>query len=1180
MFFFDNIIDEASNSFVRIWKKTKRVLKNFLDFLISPINPVTRHRFLYGWRWGWLLYSTLVTITVVGILYFTSNHIGLKSSDILGQEPAKETNLFWALISQFVDPGNLPLTKKEGGAIAFICAVLGIICLSGLLVSSLVSFISRRSDDWIMGLIHYNGFLSRLLFFKNYVVIIGVNEQTASIVKSSLQKKNIKYVLIQSCQNIEKVRLKLNLSLDKVDEERVVFYHGERTSEEDIDMLRLEDSSEVYILGEDIHSSSESDHDSYNMSCLELVAKYMDRHMDRHQTDERLKCHVNFEYQSTFMAFKFTHIYRSLNEKIEFLPFNVHEIWAKKILVDNFAIVPMGKHGAKNVIRYKPVDSFLELDSQGKKHEKYIDEDSEQTVHIIIVGMNQMGVALAMQAALLIHLPNYHKDNKRTKRTTITFIDNNAVKEGEYLRGRYSSLFELCRYRTIICGKHTFDKNNAKGIDEYDISWIKAKGDLKLSINEERCDWIDPMKNGRYSYIGDNFMDLQWEFIEGNIANADIQNYLSVLTEDDTHRTCTVAICLNNPQQSIAAALYLPETVLKRALQILVYQQDKYEIINSLATSEKEWKRYEKLKPFGMIEGCYTSGIFDNVLAKLSNLIYEDATDIRSSMKLSYDSKMDDTLHYRAKRLWNELGIVYKLANINLVDSFPMKLRSIGLNIDKVLDEKIDDSKKAGLVLAEHNRWLTERLTMGFRPLDEKELSKILDGDKIWDKEYLKNKSRAHVDICPIEKIKEWDKSTYDKKIDEKIISMIPTMIKWEQWVLLRNIFLNKGKDVCVEGIMNDIVQISPSFGICRHLITKKQWECIMGYLPKGNDGKKDNSPVVNVSKYDVDSFILVLNKVSGLHFHLPTEQQWRIAKNQSNRHTGKDPKLKNMEGYVWQWTDSKQGDSSYKFCGRSRLFRKYKWNRDDCYWLPSFKSTDLGFRLVLLYNIDNVVRDEEKYKLEDDDTHVIDDLKRSLVKISDENDKTFWILPNPVTQRQWKAVMRNENLQRLNPSEHRGDYYPVEQISFKDAQLFVDVLNRITGMRFRIPEETEWLTASDKANAKEQKVWHNGIVKSTHRVQTKFAKGEVYNMYGNVWEWCDTWYEGDASGLSKKNSKRGVVKVLKGGSWRFSKDECLSEEHNRSYWLTDYKSDDVGFRIVISDSDFTDKPSEMLSDL
>lgn len=1108
-------------------------------------SPIERDRFLYAKSGkGVIVYSVMAIMLILCFIWSLSNVWELSSTDIYSSDSG-EDNLGWSIIGQFADPGNILQSKNGSGRIiALFSAIAGILCLSGLLVSSLVSMMSKRTQQWRSGMIRYN------MWFDDYVVIIGSNEQTAAIIRKSLRDSNVKYVLVQTRKDVEKERSRVELHLERDDEERVVFYYGDRTIDEDINDIKLEKAEEVYILGEEATAENEQDHDAYNVACLELIAEYMREHERKKNYDVRLRCHVNFEYQSTFMAFKFTHIYRNLNEKVEFLPFNVHEIWAKKVLVDNFAIIPTGKHSEKRVQRYLPVNMYREQVNEVWK-EKFIRNDSEQFVHIVIMGMNQMGVALAMQAALLVHLPNFHLDNRR--RTTITFIDENAVKEGEYLRGRYDALFSLCKHRTIIAEKAQFKM----GTEYTDVE----------DINQE---WMDPMKEGNYSFMKRSFMDLRWEFIEGNVSSETIRKYLSIITSDIEHRTTTVAVCFNNPQQSIATALYLPEVVLKRALQILVYQKNSFEMVNKVASTEKEWKRYEKLRPFGMIEGCFNDGIFDNVLARFTNLIYNDEN-LASRKNKPLTLKPSDL--FRAKRLWEELGIVDKYANIDLVDSFEMKLKSLGDNIDEQ-ERAIATAGKPfeNITRAEHLRWLTERLTMGYRPLDEKELQKYSSkeaNEYRHSKSYYKDKSRAHVDICSNEDIPERDAETAKRNMDSKLIEAILSLKRWSQAVTINQIKTDNSRQDIAQIILDMEKVPGKKIYMTKHVVTVKQWKSIMGYLPKGVSAEDRNAPIVNVSWDNIQDFLTILCKESGLPFDLPCKGEWDDAK--------KEPKFKEMEGVVWQWTNTKgdEYESSKIFCGRSKKFMADTWSdqTDYSYWLPNFKSEDLGFRLVLRIDFDIEDETDDRDDVDNDDKDVIERMMRKMVLIKN-GEKSFRILPTPVTQRQWKAVMyKGEPLKkRENPSDHQGDYLPVENITFGDAVSFCKKMNALGyGGGFRLPNNEEWLyamkmkgpqTIDAKGNSIiTETIWHSGIAKSTHQEPNykNLKEGKVYDLVGNVWEWVDEPSVYDNGDFTRR---------MQGGSWRFTEKECKKEDG--TYWLKEgYKADDLGFRIVISEYDY-----------
>ncbi len=1179
---------------VKLWKN------HIFDFYYYPVE---RDRFLFARKgWGLLVYSSKITGVSLFILFLISLLLSFCGVSLISKDQSSGGPLL-NVISQFADPGNIPLAEGLWGkSFAAICALFGVICLSGLVVSSVVSFVTRVSERWKNGMLHYNK------FFSNYVVVIGMNEQTATIIKKSLKEPDVKYVLIQTRKNVEKERAKLELKLEREEERKVVFYFGERTQYEDIGDLHIEHAKEVYILGENMEYENELDHDSFNMTCLELIAKYCktikDESCKKNWGGDSIKCHVELEYQSTFTAFKSTHIYKNYNEgRVEFIPFNVHEIWAKKVLVDNYAVYPEGN--LKKVQHYLPIDTYRIDAINGKKDTVNLTEKEQKCVHFVIIGMNQMGVAMAVQVAQLVHLPNFVRNAHL--RTTITFIDNNAVKEGEYLMGRFSALFSLCQYRMIVCGKHSFNKDSYQKskVDEYDIQWTDQVG--------QGCEWQNSKYSGRYSHLGTNFMDVQWEFIEGNVATKDIEDYISVLSEDLNHRTCTIAVCLNNPQKSIATALYLPEIVLKRAHQILVYQQNSFDLIDKIATSEKDWKRYEKLRPFGMIEGCYTEDAFDNYVAKLTHLAYAG--------KLSKGQPYRGKLKSEAERLWKEIGIDYKLSNINLSDSFQLKLRSAGNTWTEQKETLLDENKLEVLAMAEHNRWMTERLIMGYRPLTltewqqiETKISMEQPYNYLSEKQRLKIKSRAHLDICSNSQLEEWDPVTFNMGTDGKIVGMIPYLLNLAQRMRIHDILVNRRNDSSPTSFVWEMMKVNVSdddkvviekskrgnrerteylhtFWIGENLITRKQWKMVMGELPPQiNDinQKDDEKAITFVSKNMVDEFLIVCNQITGLKFRLPWFEEWHYVKEHC------DEGVKDLEGKVWQWTQSQFQEDCYRFCGRSQKFVNGEWHVDNSYWLPNFTSSDLGFRLVLPYIFDKEVAIEF-----DDDAATIDDLlsdknlvliKGGIIAFEDVNRVQykvkvgdFRMLRTPITQRQWEAVMGTDS----NRSLHRGDDYPVENVSYDRAKEFIMKLNNIKGSKFNLPTEAEWQMAAHVSKAEEKAVWHNGNSKSTHKVSICSSKkaqvADISDMCGNVWEWCLDYYaeferyleKGDCVNDDKGGPSQGVVRVLRGGSWQFDKGWCSVRSTTRSYWLPDYEAEDVGFRIAISEEAYNELKSK-----
>ena len=144
------------------------------------------------------------------------------------------------------------------------------------------------------------------------------------------------------------------------------------------------------------------------------------------------------------------------------------------------------------------------------------------------------------------------------------------------------------------------------------------------------------------------------------------------------------------------------------------------------------------------------------------------------------------------------------------------------------------------------------------------------------------------------------------------------------------------------------------------------------------------------------------------------------------------------------------------------------------------------------------------------------------------------------VTQALWTAVMGS------HPSNFKGDQRPVESVSWNDCQTFIARLNAKTGKNFRLPTEAEWEYAARGGHSGGSKyagsdnintvAWYaDNSGDETHNVATKSPNSlGIYDMSGNVYEWCQDWY-GDYISSSQTNPKgpfNGVYRVFRGGCW------------------------------------------------
>ncbi len=183
-----------------------------------------------------------------------------------------------------------------------------------------------------------------------------------------------------------------------------------------------------------------------------------------------------------------------------------------------------------------------------------------------------------------------------------------------------------------------------------------------------------------------------------------------------------------------------------------------------------------------------------------------------------------------------------------------------------------------------------------------------------------------------------------------------------------------------------------------------------------------------------------------------------------------------------------------------------------------------------------------------------------------------FTIGETEVTQALWEAVMGS------NPSSFKGSDLPVETVSWDDCQTFITKLNQLTGKTFRLPTEAEWEYAArggnksqgykySGSNTIDDVAWYydNGGSK-THAVGTKQANElGIYDMSGNVWEWCSDWYDsyGSSSQTNPTGAASGSYRVLRGGSWNYNAMFCRVSL--RSGYYPDYGNDGRGLRLVFS---------------
>ena len=641
-------------------------------------------------------------------IFLNSHNLELRDSIIIQKNKLPKTitskqedpSIFWTVYYHFIDPGNQHMTTSPTGrGWSALIAILGVFLLNGLLVSSIIGWIDSRKEKWLKGEVKYPCFLRR----KEHYVIIGGNDMTLGIVRqimpnndipnNDIPNNDIPYILIQTTRDVEEFRRELFSTLTEQQQQHIIIYYGSRTSKTELMELCLQQAIEVYILGEQTRTDDlEPYHDTVNMQCFDLINQLL---QEDNSFKEPIRCYVMFEYQTSFAAFQSSSQSRIIKtpdgkDLLSFIPFSLYENWAQTVLVNGNITIP----DKTNITIKDNTITYNNIDGNG------ISYDSDKIAHIIIIGMSKMGTAMAIETAHLAHFPNFVRDN--SKRTKITFIDKNAREESDFFMGRFPDLFKLCKWTDVDGKVHNSDAP---------------------TCNE-------------YQYFEKNFLDIEWEFRSGGVESKENREYIESCFNEKNTEIVTIAVCLPQPHQSLAAALYLPKVAIQKANDIWVYQPQSGELLIDINKGAKDakhiWKTttYRKLKPFGMLSLGFDAKLLENEAIKYCSNFYKAKDALVNKFRQKSDN--ENTCYWNH---WNRenveeavlseidlsLGKLWAIwSNIYQVNTIEFKMRSLGLNFSKLDDTNI----KELFAKVEHNRWNVEKLLMGYRPLKDHTLNK------------------------------------------------------------------------------------------------------------------------------------------------------------------------------------------------------------------------------------------------------------------------------------------------------------------------------------------------------------------------------------------------------------------------------------------------------------------------
>lgn len=590
-------------------------------------------------------------------------------------------------------------------------SLLGVVLFGGMLISVLSNMLERRIENYRRG--------KNVYVISGHYVILGYDEIVPSIIKQICSDKNA-YVLLQSSLPSEDIVEKLNSSIAQDCVKRVIIKNGHRTSMNDLNQLRLNKSSSIFVVGD----RTKNTHDAMNIDCIEKIYSILDANKKKGLPEIVTAV---FEDQDTYAAMQVTDLFEGIRSLgIEFVPYNFYAGWAKQMFIDC--------HYKDNGHIYH----YPYLDGDG------ITENDSRHIHLVIIGATNFGVTIGSEAAKILHFPNF-KNGK--KQTSITFIDENIDEERDLFMTRHRHFFEVQSH------------------------WFDGKKIPATKFTGQNADFLDI----EFSFFKGNVFSSQIQKMIEEWAADESQLLSLVFTMKDSRHNMAAAMNLPDIIYENNVPVFVHQNSSSRFLTQLHansnFQGQKYVVENNEVKIVPQKGRYSNLYPFGMTDILFDVDKRVQHMAEYINHLYVKCKE--NNWATPHRQSITDCAWETIHDEWKNLEIAHQWSNLYCAYNIEYRIRSIMAMRNHHGDiSEISTEEAYILGRVEHDRWNVEKLLLGYRkPAEDEDADapcNLIDGKKVEGMKEANKTLFIHSNIRPyteLDKIQE---------IDKEIIRYIP----------------------------------------------------------------------------------------------------------------------------------------------------------------------------------------------------------------------------------------------------------------------------------------------------------------------------------------------------------------------------------------------------------------------